>query len=291
MTLVRYAIIANPVAGKTTVHQKRSELAGPAQILEAEVYGLDTSTREAFAACARRLAERCDVLVVAGGDGTLSEIINALDTRQTPIAFMPLGSGNAMRHALHYRGSLAEIALRIREGTIREYDLIDCDARRRAMTASVGFEGSVVQLRDQYMARGMLGFQAYLRAALDAYFRTHIRSDASVTIDDSTTVVRGLLTLLVFKQPHYGYGMKVMPRARFDDRRLHILSINSGLGGLILGGVSAFTIGNRIGVYRTGQRVSVGLDRPQPLQIDGTLAWSSQAFTFTLLPKALRIKC
>ncbi|MBU2498593.1 MAG: NAD(+)/NADH kinase [Proteobacteria bacterium] len=288
---MRYAVIANPVAGRTTVHQKRSALAGPAQILDAEVYGLDTSTTEEFAECARKLAQRCDVLVIAGGDGTLSEIINALDTRQAPIAFLPLGSGNATRHALNYRGRLAQIGMRIKRAPFREYDLILCDEKRRAMTASVGFEGAVVQLRDQYMARGMLGFQAYLRAALNAYFRTHSRSDASVTIDGVTSIVSDLFTLLVFKQPYYGYGMKVVPGARFDDRRLHILSINSGLGGLILGGVTAFTIGNRIGIYRTGHQVSVGLDRPQALQIDGTLAWTSQTFHFTLLPKALRLKC
>lgn len=288
---MRYAIITNPVAGKMTVDQKRSALAEAAQILNTKIYGLDTLTAKQFVQCAQTLAALSEVLVIAGGDGTLSEIINAVDTNQTPIAYLPLGSGNAMRHALHYRGSLAEIALRIREGTIREYDLIDCDARRRAFTASAGFEGTLIRLRDQRLIQGESGLQAYVRALIEAYFKKYTRTLARMTVDGSTFEVSHLLSLMVVKQPYFGYGMKVVPGARFDDGKLHVLAVNSGLWGLIIAGATAFTIGNRIGRYRTGRRVSLELDRPQALQIDGSPAWTSRTFTFTLLPKALRIKC
>lgn len=288
---MRYAIIANPVSGKMSVDQKRSALTEAAGILDAKIYGLDTTTAEQFVQCAKALAARSEVLVIAGGDGTLSEMINALDANQTPIAYLPLGSGNAMRHALHYRGGLADLALRIREGTIREVDLIDCDGRRRAFTASVGFEGTVIHLRDQRLNQGESGLQAYVRALVEAYFKKHTRTPARITVDASVFEVPDLLSLMVVKQPYFGYGMKVVPRARFDDGKLHILSVNSGLWGLLIGCATAFTIGNRIGRYRTGRKVSLELDCPQGLQIDGSPAWTSRTFTFTLLPKALRIKC
>ncbi len=53
----------------------------------------------------RELARRFDVLVIAGGDGTFSDAINSVSTDETTIAFLPLGTGNAMAHALHYRGN------------------------------------------------------------------------------------------------------------------------------------------------------------------------------------------
>lgn len=288
---MRYAIITNPVSGKMSTDQKRSALAGPARILEAKIYGLDTRTAGELVQCAQTLASRAEVLVIAGGDGTLSEIINAVDTNQIPIAYLPLGSGNAMRHALRYRGGLEDLALRIRGARIRELDLIDCDARRRAFMASVGFEGTLIRLRDQRLMHGESGLQAYVRALIDAYFKKHTRALSRVTIDDSTFEVPHLFSLMVVKQPYFGYGMKVVPRARFDDGKLHVLSVNSGLWGLIIGGVTAFTVGNRIGRYQTGRRVSLDVDRPQGLQTDGSPAWTSRTFTFGLLPRALRIKC
>ena len=126
---MRYAIITNPVSGKMTVDQKQRVLAKAAEILDAKIYGLDIISTDDFDQCGRELATHCDVLVTAGGDGTFSDIINAIDTANTTIAYLPLGAGNAIRYALHYKGSLTDIALRIRDGTIRKYDLVNCDKK------------------------------------------------------------------------------------------------------------------------------------------------------------------
>ena len=96
---------------------------------------------------------------------------------------------------------------------------------------------------------------------------------------------------MVVKQPYYGFGMKVVPRARFDDRQLHILCVSSGLIKTVIGGTAAFIIGNRTGEYRTGRQLTVKLDRPLVLQTDGDEGWSANSFSFTILPKALKIKC
>jgi diacylglycerol kinase family enzyme len=280
---MRYAIITNPVSGKMTAEQKRAALAQAAEIMDAEIHGLDTTTAEEFGQCARELATRCDVLVAAGGDGTFSDIINAIDTAQTPVGFLPLGT--------RYKGDLADIAVRIRNGEIREYDLINCDQERRAFTSSVGIEGTIIRLRQQYRAQGGTGFKTYLRAVLKSYLKNYERANAKITVDDDTFEVRNLLTLMVVKQPYYGFGMKVVPRARFDDRQLHILCVSSGLIKTVIGGTAAFIIGNRTGEYRTGRQLTVKLDRPLVLQTDGDEGWSADSFSFTILPKALKIKC
>lgn len=106
---MRYAIIANPASGKKNIAQKYSLLVRAAEILNAEIHGLDTTTPEDFCQYARELANRCDVLVIAGGDGTLSDIINSIDTAQKPVAFLPFGTGNAMQHALKYKGGICPL--------------------------------------------------------------------------------------------------------------------------------------------------------------------------------------
>lgn len=289
--VMRYAIITNPVSGKMSVDQKRSALAKAAEILNAEIHGLDTATPDDFRQCARQLASRCDVLVAAGGDGSVSDIINSIKTNQTAIAYLPLGSGNAMGYALGCKGSLVDIAMRIKKGRIREYDLINCNGKRRAFMSSVGFEGTILRLRDQYLAQGATGFRGYFKAVLKAYFKEYKRTIAEVTIDESTFIVKKLLTLMVVKQPYYGYRMKIVPRARFHDGQLHILCVNSGLFSCIIGGATSFAIGNRVGQYCAGRQLAVKLERPVVLQVDGNKGWEADAFNFSVLPKALKIKC
>lgn len=288
---MRYAIIANPAAGKTTVEEKLRVLAEPASILRAGIYGLNTNSVEKFAACACVAASNCDVLVVAGGDGTFSEIINSIDIFRHPIAYLPLGTGNALRHTLRCNRNLAAEATRIRQGRWRLFDLIRCN-NRRFLCASVGLEGTVIRLRDCYREQGKSGWKAYFRATLEAVLGEHRRTDATVSLEKTTFRVPKMLTAVVSKHPYYGFGFKVLTGAvaGHDDGKLHILMVNSGLPGCALGVAGAFTIGNRIGKYLTAQRMVLNLERSQTLQIDGTRAWEANKFSFEVLPKALRIR-
>jgi diacylglycerol kinase family enzyme len=214
---MRYAIITNPASGTLSVPRRRQLLAQAARSLHAEVCGLDTTSKEEFLACARDLAATCDVLVVAGGDGSLSDVINAIDTRERPIAYLPLGSGNAMGHALRLRGSVAEVATRIKESRIREFDLIQCDQRRLAYMVSIGLESAVLKRRDEYKVRGTLGFKAYLMALLAAYFKDFKSGHARIAVNGRSCEESSFLSIMIMKQPFYGYGLKVMPGARLDS--------------------------------------------------------------------------
>jgi diacylglycerol kinase (ATP) len=289
--LLHCAIMTNPVSGGMAADQKRSALARAAEILKADIHGLDTASAEDFSNCARDLASRCQVLVVAGGDGTLSDIINALDTSKTPIGFLPLGTGNAMRHGLKYKGDLADIARRIRDGKIHQFDLISCDEKRRAFIASVGIEGKIIHLWQQARDRGSSGFKGYFLATLRSYFKEYKRANGMIDLDGKKFEAKNLLSLMIMKQPYFGFGMKVMPKARFEDGQLHIRCINSGLLKTSFGILTAFTLGNVIGQYLTGHELTLKLDRPLVLQCDGNEGWEADSFSFKILPKALKIKC
>ena len=287
---MRYAIITNPASGNLSLSRRRKALDPVARILQAEIFGLDTTSKDAFLRCAQELAEKCDVLVVAGGDGSLSDVINAVDTRERPLAYIPLGSGNAMGHALSLLGRAAEAATRIREAPIRRFDLIRCDDRRLAYMVSIGLEGAVIQKRDEYKALGASGFKAYLMAFLAAYLKDFKGMKARLTVNGESFEAASLLSVMIMKQPYYGYGLKVMPGARLDDGRLHVRLLRKGLIPSLVGGVTSLTVGNRAGVYETAKQVSVVLEKPLLMQADGDVAWAAKEFRFQVVPGALRMK-
>jgi len=287
---MRYSIITNPASGHLRGSRKRELLSRAQEILQADLHGLDTTSRQEFLACARDLAGQCDVLVVAGGDGSLSDVINAIDTRERPIAYIPLGSGNAMRHALRLRGSVAEVATRIKEGRIHDFDLIQCDEKRSAFMVSIGLEGVVIRKRDEYKARGASGFKPYLMAFLVAYLKDYQGVKARIAVNGQAFETGSLLSLMIMKQPYYGYGLKVMPGASLDDGKLHVRVLQTGLMSSLVGGVTSLTVGNRAGHYQTAEQVAVVLGKPLLMQADGDVAWEAKEFHFKVLPGALRMK-
>jgi diacylglycerol kinase family enzyme len=283
-------MITNPSSGNLRGTRRREILSCAQEILQADLHGLDTTSKEQFLACARDLAGKCDVLVVAGGDGSLSDVINAINTRERPIAYIPLGSGNAMSYALHLRGGVAEAATRIKEGTIRNFDLIQCDGRRSAFMVSIGLEGAVIRKRDEYKARGASGFKPYLIAFLVTYLKDYTGVKARIALNGHAFETRSLLSLMIMKQPYYGYGLKVMPGARLGDGRLHVRLLHKRVIPALVGGITSLTLGNRAGLYQTAERVSVALEAPGIMQADGDVAWEAKEFHFKILPGALKMK-
>jgi diacylglycerol kinase family enzyme len=272
-----------------TPERKQILLRAPAGILNAEIYGLDARNPEEFNECILRTALQCDVLVGAGGDGTLATIVNVIDRSITPVGFLPLGTGNALRHALQLRGSLADIALQIRNAPVRQLDLIDCSGRV-AFSASVGIEAAVLRVRMKYPRLRRSGFCAYLFAALIAYFRTYNRVSGLLEVDGLESRLNRLLTLLVVKHPYHGFRMRVVPEAKLDDGKLHILAVTSGFWRSIFWGVAAFFTSNRTGQYHTGKSVMAVFDQPLSMQADGEEWWQARAFRFEVLHKAIMVK-
>ena len=287
---MRYAILANPVAGSSSIEEKRKSLARAAEVLEAEIHGLETRSREEFIEAARRLCLECDVLVAAGGDGTFSEAVNALDLEKTVLAYLPLGTGNALQHTFQYKGSLEDVARRIQGAPVRRYDLIDCGGKRRAFMASVGIEGAALQISDGYRAQGRTGSWLYFKATIQAFFWKYKAPRARLSIDGERLERRALLSLVVLKQPYYGLGFNLAPEARFDDGRLHTLAIGRTIPS-IAGFLGHMAIRTRTRSYRSAREVAVSLDRPLHLQYDGTLGWEDESFRFSVLPGVLQVKC
>jgi diacylglycerol kinase (ATP) len=154
---VKFGMLVNPTAGTTNVARKARTLQAIQEVLgDCEIRGLDTRSREEFMQCAADLARQVDVLIVAGGDGSFSDAINALDS-DTIFSFIPLGSGCALGYALDLPPQLTRVAKRIKEGRLRQFDLILCDGTRKAFMGSVGIEGDIINRRESLRESGITG--------------------------------------------------------------------------------------------------------------------------------------
>ena len=69
------------------------------------------------------LREPTDLVVVAGGDGTVAKVMLALPDRNVPLAILPLGSANNIARSLGIEGSSREIAQGWKTAVRRRYDL------------------------------------------------------------------------------------------------------------------------------------------------------------------------
>ena len=263
---MKYGLVSNPKSGKLSIDEKKVVLANASSILQdCKVFGLDTKSADEFRSCANEISKKVDILVVAGGDGTLHDVINSV-SQEVVLSYIPLGSGNAIKYALNLPDTIPEITEQIKNGKKQSLDLILCDNSKKTFVADVGIGGYIMSEREKNLHKGKKGRLAYGLAIIKQAFE-YERGISTVIIDDEVLEFNKLWSLIVTKIPHGGYGLNVVPKAILNDGNIHFLAVNPNLPNLIYG-LSITLFGkNKSGEYRTCKKVEIITNKKEYLEI------------------------
>jgi diacylglycerol kinase (ATP) len=215
---------------------------------------------------ARELAD-ADVLVVAGGDGTLNEVVNGAPRR---IAVMPLASGGDFARTIGVRSVNAGVEA-IASGQWQRVDVFRArfggSERLFLNTAGFGMAGTVA--RDAPRFR-VFGAQRYLAAAIPS-LASGASYAVSVMVDNGPAMPFEITTAAVCNGQYEGGGIRIAPEASLDDGLVDVTVVET---------VSLFEVTRRLPIlyngalyghprvrHWRGQRVRV--EGSAPLELDG----------------------
>lgn len=145
-------IIHNPAAGRKKRLLRET-------VAELERLGCETRLQaSACAGDAERIAAGVrsadyDVVVAAGGDGTINEIINGLGEDAPPLAVIPTGTANVFAREIGMPGDARHIARVIASGAPKNLYVGRANNRRFIQMAGIGFDGRIVALTDSDLKR------------------------------------------------------------------------------------------------------------------------------------------
>ena len=290
--IYEYVIIAHPTSGNLSIDEKIRRLQQSIKILgpncDKEVHGMDTKSRNEFMDCATSLEDRVGkCLIVAGGDGALQKVIDTVNP-ELPLAFLPYGTCNVIIPALNLPRSRKKIAHMIKEGSVHELDLISCNGYK-GFTSAIGIEGYILEERERLKQNGINGLIGYILAAVKEISKLSEGTDAISYIDGNISEFKNIITVLISKHPYYGMGLKVNPKAKLTDGKLHLTLIRQTIPEIAYAILTSFFIGNRAGEYTECNRTHITTSRDLPLHIDGNVLYKGKEFEFQLLPKAVKM--
>jgi YegS/Rv2252/BmrU family lipid kinase len=221
----RILVIANPAAGA-----RRGGPAGEAAARVASRAGLAvTLQRTEQPGDAQRFASRAaasgfDLVVVAGGDGTLHEAANGLVGSGIALAIAPAGTMNLLARVLGLPLDPPQAVARVIDG-YRPLAMKPGTAAGRifVLMAGVGFDAWVLRelLRD---VRGKIGFGDYVRGAIRG-LRTFPFPRLTIGHDGRRLEAH---TAIVGRAPLYGGFLRPTPHARLHVDRLELCAIDGG---------------------------------------------------------------
>ena len=138
----RAALVVNPAAGARHGLDRWPEVM---RVLErwADVTRLVPTGEHGMAAAVRDAAADGRIVVVAGGDGTVNRVVNALDRWTVPLGLVPVGSGNDLARALAIPADPVAAARRIAAGAPVAMDLIEVNGARFCTVGGIGLIADV----------------------------------------------------------------------------------------------------------------------------------------------------
>ena len=263
-------VIGNPAAGSGKTNRQIEKLA---QILERHGHLVDIFITRATGD-ARRWASRIEpdtgIVTVAGGDGTLNEVLNGLaDPGHTPIALLPTGNANILARELGLPYKPEAVAGMIDRGIVRKLDMGLVGDRRFLLLVSAGFDAMVTE-NIQRSRRGPLGYCGYLLPLLKVIAR-YRAPELKITVDGQERVKGSLV--VVSNVRNYGGIFTVADRACCDSGYLDICIFPRGtMPALFRYALSALRgkVSNLAEVaYLTGSWIRMESDEPVAVEVDG----------------------
>jgi diacylglycerol kinase family enzyme len=162
-------------------------------------------------------------IIVVGGDGTLSRVINAVGLSRLPVGIIPVGTANDLASHLGIPRDIDSACEVIRAGKRRAVDLISVNGKLFATCGGLGLPAAVSALANRWKAGRTplrvlcrwLGPCAYVLAAGTAMGRQ--RSHLCLVCCEGVVRTADVFALVVSNQPRFGHHFAVSPEASNQD--------------------------------------------------------------------------
>ncbi len=265
----------------------------------------------------KALAAHAEVVIAAGGDGTVRAVAEALRDSGVPLALLPSGTGNLLARNLDLPlNSVEQSLLTAFTGTDRRIDLGIAEITRAdghvdenvfLVMAGLGLDARMIAMTDSKLKKAV-GWLAYVDAgvrALPSLKPVRLR----YSVDDDAEKQFSVHTILVGNCGTLPGGILLIPDAKPDDGLLDIAALRpQGRFGWLRvwrkitweNGVLRKTAAGRRIIdltkdvkdvsYFQCRSLQISVDEPQEFQLDGDEFGEAQSVRTWLDPGGLTVK-
>jgi YegS/Rv2252/BmrU family lipid kinase len=286
----RVAVVVNPIkVGDLALFKKNVSAALASRGWDEPMWLETTPADPGHGLANEAIQANVDLVIAAGGDGTVTACAAGLAGQPVPLAILPIGTGNLLAVNLGVPTELSQAIDVAVTGIDRKIDLGVANGRPFVAMAGLGLDANMLASTSE-SAKKRFGYAAYVIAMLrhlrDRPLRVAVRTDGGTPRKYSVTgIVVGNVGWL-------HRGIRLLPDASPDDGLLDVAVLTaSGLTGSII-------LGLRILLRRDGPRLVRGsfrslrirVDREQLWEIDGEVAGSTRELRVRLHAEKLVLR-
>jgi YegS/Rv2252/BmrU family lipid kinase len=230
-----------------------------------------------------------NLVIAAGGDGTINEIIQGLAGSETALGVLPGGTVNVWARELGIPLDDARARKILVHGQTRRIDLGSVNGRYFLLMAGIGFDGAVTQAVEGKPLK-RLGILGYTLAVL--WLGPGYQGFPVVTKIDRYVVKTRAIQIVIGNTQLYAGAIKITWQAKCDDGLLDLCIVRKRnlLGRLVVAKDFILRLSRRHQWvrYDTFKTLKIETPIPIPYQIDGEAGGFTPA-EFSIAPGVLKV--
>jgi len=164
-----------------------------------------------------------DIVISAGGDGTVNEIASELSHTATSLGIIPLGSGNGFARSLGIPQDVGEALKIIGSGHSITCDRGIVNGHPFYCTSGIGFDAAVSEKFAKTKRRGRI---SYVKNVLLEFLKYQPEPYA-IAIEGRVITERAFL-IAICNASQYGNNAYIAPNAKLSDGMLDLIVIHDG---------------------------------------------------------------
>jgi diacylglycerol kinase (ATP) len=225
-------------------------------------------------------------ILVAGGDGTIKMVAEALEDQDAIIGILPAGSANGLATDLNCPSELEEnLSIAFSHKPIA-LDMISINGKKSLHLSDLGLNAELVRNYENGNTRGMLG---YAMQAITTLSEQEPPFKATVIANGETITTMARMIVIANSQK-YGTGVTINPEGKMDDGLFEIVILKN-LDFLVIGKIITGNMPVETGdvVIITAAQATITTEVPVAFQIDGEYEGEVTELDIQILPGHMKV--
>lgn len=287
MTKKNILMVVNPISGDMDKAEFIQEAKFFADALGLKFVIYETTAVE-DADAIKRLCElnSPERVLVAGGDGTIKMVAEALAGSGIIIGILPAGSANGLSVDLDLPSNLADNLKIAFNNDAMDLDMILINGKKSLHLSDLGLNAELVKNYESGSTRGKLGYALQTFSTLSEMREPF---SARILANDKEVIVKARIIIIANSQK-YGTGVTVNPNGKMDDGKFELVIIKNldlfVFGQIITGNMP---IDSEDVLIISTNKAKIITDEPVPFQIDGEYMGRETFLDIKILTKQLKI--
>jgi len=286
-TKKKYILVINPISGdldKSEISEKTIAFAEELD-LEIVVY-LTTGANDENEI--QKLYEEIkpERVIIAGGDGTVKMVGEALEEKDVIFGIIPAGSANGLAIDLNLPAVLEENVRVALQNDYIEIDMVEINKKKSLHLSDIGLNALLVKNYENGSIRGKLGYALKVVPTLsesEEHFKTEIEFEGRMIVCEAQMIV-------IANSQKYGTGVTINPHGLINDGKFEIIVIKNvdlfTIGKIVTGNLTEES--EEVDIYST-DKATIKTSRKISFQIDGEYCGEEDQLEIAILPSQMKI--